>query len=653
MKVLDSIEKYILYVVVGIYPIFVLLTISSPASLPKAILLTVAISILLVLWLIQAIIKGSINFAVGKFDLGVLLLILVYIAGTIFATPNKMEAILIPGMTTFLVASGLMYFIVNQLDKAGKKAVLVSLFVSGIIYALTILLTQVGLFSKIPQLPAAIKDPNFNPLGGILPGIFYLAPVLAIGVSLILEEKDMVKRTFWAVSAAVTLLAIGILIVNGLPGKPQAPSFPGFATSWEIAVQTIARAPVFGAGPGNYLTAFNLFRPVTYNSTGLWQLRFTTGSDFYLTLLTETGLAGAVAIAILLVAVYKYITKNWRTETFEKIALAISVILLAIFPATATILLPFFILLAINSGSTEKSFRISSLPIGELPTNIAHRLPIIIVGLVILIAVGFTDFFGTKIILAEATFYNSIIALNNNDAKNTYNLMQSAINQNPQVDRYHASFAQVDMALAQSIASKTNLTDADRTTITQLVQQAINEGKSTVILNQGRSGNWQILAAIYRSIMPFAQGADQFTVQTYTQAVALDPTDPNVRIALGGVYYALGRFQDAIDAFKLAAVAKPDLANAHYNLAIAYRENKDFDNAISEMNNVLSLVQPNTQDYTLAKQTLDDLQKNKATTATGSANLKAPQPIGPSNVKPPITLPQEATPPANTQPTTP
>jgi len=203
------------------------------------------------------------------------------------------------------------------------------------------------------------------------------------------------------------------------------------------------------------------------------------------------------------------------------------------------------------------------------------------------------------------------------------------------------------MALASGIANKKDLTDADKKTVTQLVQQAINEGKSTVVLNPSRAGNWEILAQIYRSVMPFATGADQFTIQTYTQAVILDPVNPNLRISLGGVYYALGKYDLAIESFKLAVLAKPNLANAHYNLAVAYKAKKDYDNAIIEINNVLGIVAKGSSDYNLAKAELDNLQKNKP--AASSDTLTAPKPIGTSNIKPPITLPQEATPPASTQ----
>jgi tetratricopeptide (TPR) repeat protein len=157
------------------------------------------------------------------------------------------------------------------------------------------------------------------------------------------------------------------------------------------------------------------------------------------------------------------------------------------------------------------------------------------------------------------------------------------------------------------------------------------------------------LAQVYQSIVPFAQGADEFAIQTYSQAVALDPINPNLRIALGGVYYALGRFDEAIQVFQLAVLAKPDLANAHYNLGLALREKGETDQAIAQMNAVLSLVAKDSQDYQIAKTELDNLEKNKTSKTTGEAETltppaKAEAPV----IKPPLELPKEATPPAAT-----
>ena len=504
MKLLENFEKYLLYAAVAVFPVFFLLNSSAPAVFPKAELLFVVGAVLIILWLVKIVVKGSVSFASGKFDIGVLLLAIGYLLSTIFRTPNKMEAFLIPGTTTFVLLGAIFYFLANQLDKKSKLNLEIAYFISGLFLSLCLILARIGFFTKIPQLPLAVKDIGFNPLGGSIPAGLYLIPALFAGAALALKDKEIVKRTFWTIAEAVILMAAVILIGQSLPGKPQYPRLPGFAATWEVAVQTLAKSPVFGVGPANYLTAFDQFRPVSYNSTDLWQVKFTTAADFYLTLLTETGLLGLFGLVVLLIGVYKAFAKD--PKNVEKMSLVALIIALALLPASPVIIIPLFIVLSLVSSS-EADVKSTAFN----PKFLAYIFSALILG-----GIGIAAFYGAKMALAEADFAGSLDALTKNDGKTTFDLMQKAVNQNPQVDRYHASLAQVDMALAQSLASKKDITPADKTTITQLVQAAINEGKATVVLNPGRSGNWELLAGIYKSIMPFAQGADQFAVQTYT-----------------------------------------------------------------------------------------------------------------------------------------
>lgn len=656
-KFLSSAEKYVLYIVLGLFSVFVLSSYSSPYVVPKEILLVTGLGLIILIWVAKIIVKGSLTFSVGKFDLGVLLVGFAYLASTIFATPNKMEAYLFPGTTTFILAGVILYFLINQFDQKTKSNASLSLFISGLGLSLISLMASVNLFSKIPQLPAFMKDPAFNPMGGAIPSIFFLSSIIFIAIGIFIKERDTIRKFFYGASLTVIFFALLMLVISVVPGKPTSPRFVSTQDSWEISVDALKKSPLFGAGPANYLTAFNLFRPVTYNSTDLWQVRFTTASNFYFTLVTETGFIGLFAIAFLLIAVYKHARHDLKFSTdiesvsqnLEKMSLIVLIIMFAFFPVSPTVVVLLFALLAIFSRSEHKLLHLN---IAAAETNPGvSRIPAIIIGLPFVAGVLAVGFFGSKILAAENTFKKSLDALAANDAKTTYDLMSSAISKNPKVDRYHASFAQVNMALASSLATKKDITEADRTTISQLVQQAISEGKATVALNPARSGNWEVLAQIYTSIMPFAKGADQFAVQTYTQSIALDPTNPNLRIAMGGIYYSLGSFDNAVEIFKLAVLAKPNLPNAHYNLAIAYREKKDYDNAINEINGVISLVTKDSEDYKLAKQTLDDLQAKKtaAKVVTGETeNLTPPKQAQKSNIKPPIELPKEATPPAAT-----
>jgi predicted RNA-binding Zn ribbon-like protein len=96
----------------------------------------------------------------------------------------------------------------------------------------------------------------------------------------------------------------------------------------------------------------------------------------------------------------------------------------------------------------------------------------------------------------------------------------------------------------------------------------------------------------------------------------------------------------------LAVIAKPDYANSHYNLAAAYREKGEYQNAVDQMKLVLSLVEKGTADYDVATKELDALEKKlPAKAATQTENLTAPQ-EAPKPAQPQVTLPSEATPPA-------
>jgi tetratricopeptide (TPR) repeat protein len=638
LKILETTKKYLLYILIIFYPVFVFSFASTTFTLPKSIFLAVITGLTLIVWIIESVVKKELSFKVGKFDIPVLLIVTAYIISGIIATPNKMEAFFSPGTATIVAISAVLYFLINQLKEENKEGISFAIILSGVLLSIICLFAQIGVLGKIPQLPAFVKDATFNPLGGAMPSIMYLVVTLVIAGTFIYKQKDSVFKLFAGVAAGVIVLSLIVLVKNSLPGQPMAPKLPSMNTSWQIGVEALKVNPLWGVGPGNYLTAFNRFRPVTYNSTDLWQVRFTTASNYYLTALAELGFAGVLAFAVLLIAVYKVVSKKFDIKFLPILTL---LILLAVFPVAPVIITLLFVLLAVVSESENKNT--------NLLAESSAKSAVILVCLPIVVGLGFFYFIGFKWVRAEITYTESLNALAKNDAKGTYDKMALAINQNPQVDRYHASLAQVNMALAQSLAAKKEVTDADKNTITQLVQEAINEGKATVTLNAGRSGNWEVLGQIYRSIMPFATGADQFAIQTYSQAILLDPINPNLRIALGGVYYALGRYDDAIDAFKLAILAKSDLANAHYNLSVAYSAKKDYDNAITEMNNVLSLVAKDSQDYTLAQNALTDLEKQRpAKTAEDGQSLTAPEKAAPSNVKPPIELPKDATPPAAT-----
>lgn len=647
---LEKVEKYILYLTVLLLPVAVLPVFPNPFGVAKVTIVSFGVALILLIRAVRVLEEGKLEIPVGKFDLGVFTLALFYLASALLLTPNKMEAFFLPGTATLVIAGALLYFLANSLDKKGKRNLLITLFLSSVLVSLTSLLAYGGILAKIPQLPAFMKDTLFNTLGGHLPTAIFLTAALPFGVGLLIKEKETPTKLFYGVSILILVIGLGISIYTILPGKATTPRLPDFNTSWSVSVDSLKESPLLGVGPGNYLSAFNRFRPLTYNQTDLWNVRFTSARNLFMTTLTEVGILGFAALVLILFALYKYAKsekdlfnfKNLRSASV--ISLLVLILAFVFFSATHVGLIMLFVLLSLTTDTKNINLNLSAQRAESSP--IASRLPAILVAVPVIVLLIAFGYFGSRALAAEATFKRSLDALARNDGRLTYDLMRQAISQNPLVDRYHASYAQINLALAQNIAQQEDLTDQDRQTVAQLVQQAIREAKAAVTLNPQRAGNWELLARTYQSIMAFAQGADTFATQSFNQAVALDPVNPNLRIALGGVHYALGNYDEAIRAFELATLTKPDLANAHYNLAAALREKGEIERAINQMTIVLSLVEEGTEDYDIARRELENLEARRTEGELGQGDeLSPPLPAEEPVIEPPLELPEDSNPP--------
>lgn len=650
---MEKIERILLASGIILLPLFFWPGLFSSFETPKILIAAFFALLIFIICAIKIVTRGKLSFRLTNFDLPIILFMVVYIISAIIKTPNKLDAFFLPGTSLVMILGAIYFYLAANLFSENKKVVGLSIFISGVLTAVSSLLFASGIFNKIPTLPAYLKNSAFSLVGGKLPEAIFLISILPLGIAFLIQSKEVIKKIFWGVCVGIIILSSSLSIYNTLPGKPAALSLPSFKTSWAVSIDSIKESPFLGIGAGNYLTAFNKFRPISNNSSNFWALSFSTSRSFILTTLTETGIVGFIILAFLLFQIYslfeRFLTKKVSSSTLDKgvlTSLGFTVFSFIFFPFYLTSIFLFFILLSIISSKHEVNINLKTLD----NSSLSARIPAIVLSILIVAVVTTVSFVGTKLTLAELAFTKIVSAISKNNGKLAYDTLTKAIQLNPRSDRYHMSLSQIDIALATSIAQKKELKDTDKTAITQLIQQAISEAKNGVSLNPQRSGNWENLAKIYQSIMPFAQGSDNFAIQTYSQAIALDPINPNLRIGLGGIYYALGRFDEAVSAFQLATLSKPDFANAHYNLSAALREKNEISKAIDEMNLVISLVKKDSNDYKLAQTELQSLQKKlpavKTTEKTGESltpPAEAPQQV----IKPPLKLPQEANPPSN------
>ena len=653
-KVFQKIQDYLTYALLFLLPFTIISISSNPFTISKLALLVFFLILLLITVGVRSIITGKLPYASTAFDFPVLVIAIAYLASVIFITPNKMEGLLLPGTATAVVGGVLLYFFINQLKD--KSTAIKLLVYSAMVYSLFSILAYTGILGKIPQLPAFMRAKTFNPEGGYLPSAIFLLTVLPLGISVILSDKGLKTKIFSIFSTLLIVAGLILSIYQIFPGRPLSPRFPNLRTSWEISIDSLKASPLLGVGPGNYMTAFNRFRPLSYNTTDIWAVKYSTAGNYYFTLFTETGLLGLAGMILLIWVFVKDAKKqlkehklvNWGfTAAAPLLSFALLVIIMAIFPATIFINILLFILLAFAAKSHAGSINLTIQRVKEGSEIVPSKLLAILVITPLIGVVLYTGFLSCNILRGEYFYKAALESLLANDAQGTFDYMRKAVAANPRVDRYRATSSRIYLILADATARKKNLSDADRTTITQLIQAAIAEGKANVALNPMRAQNWEVLGKTYQSIISLANGADGFAAQAYAQAVALDPTNPQTRISLGGLYYAAKNYDTASRIFELAASSKNDLPNAHFNLAYSYKEQGKIDAAIQQMTLVLGMLKPDSQDYQVAKKALEDMQSKKKAAAApaNTENLTTPETSAPA-IKPKVELPEGSEPPA-------
>jgi len=191
--------------------------------------------------------------------------------------------------------------------------------------------------------------------------------------------------------------------------------------------------------------------------------------------------------------------------------------------------------------------------------------------------------------------------------------------------------------------------------VSQLIQQSIREGKIAIQLDPGDVRNWEQLAVIYRALINVADGSKDWTITAYSEAIRRDPINPLLRLDLGGVFYSLKDWDNAIRTFQTAVSLKPDYANAYYNLALALEQAGKLTDAAKAMQAAVQNLDAKSPDYEAAVAKFEELAKkakeesgirNQETMGTSKEPLTKPQPLptaGPGANKVDLT-PKEAPP---------
>lgn len=371
-------------------------------------------------------------------------------------------------------------------------------------------------------------------------------------------------------------------------------------SSWIVAVETLKTKALFGVGFGNFLEAFTRFRPASFNMTNLWASTLLISGVGILHIWAELGLLGLMMIILVILS----IIKKRKVEGFWRVWLLGMLVLLL--PPTFLVTFLLFWVVASNFDETKEVKII--LLLGENRFNILPYL----FSILLLAGAGFGVYKITKATVADYYYRQSIVATSKNDGVGAYNNQIKAITMNPNLADYRAVYSQTNLALAVNflnVGVGETLNSENKEKASTLIQQAVREAQAAASLDKNVGAYWANLGLIYQSLVGVVNDALNWSIQSYNQAVAIDPVNPNYNMSLGSLMYGSQNYAIAERNFEEVIIDKNNFANAWYNRAYAAKQQNKLYDAVVYMQQAMNLVSVDSDDYIKAKKDLDEWQK--------------------------------------------
>jgi tetratricopeptide (TPR) repeat protein len=634
--------KYYIRIFIFLFPIFFLPVVTDPFGLGKNLFLTAGAIIGLFLWFLDFVFSKNRTVEFNKlFWVMVGLIIWSLISCWKLPVGAIVKSWMYPvGLGTITAMTIWTFLWIQVSDKDEYKKQFGFLTASGLVLAILSLLIFLVPTSKFPVL-----WPKDNPLisinqGWSLAGSIFAEVILFVFLCFEWTKKMILKlhrNEDYIKEAVITAFFCLVLFLDLYKiFKLGWVVLDGYS-AWVIAVETLKRSPILGVGLGNFFNAFSVFRPNSYNLTKFWSMGFSNSSMSILQIWTELGIGGLVLILMMI--------GGWFSKKRNKNFWLFGLMMVLILFLPMNLMSIFLFLWFLNSKIIFEKKEIKLvLKLGESDFNVM----LYFLGGLILIGGVWGGYWWTKFLLGDYFLQQSLLAAVKNNGSLTYQMEIKAIAINPNQPDYRKIYSQTNLALAQNLLSNKDVSSDDKQKAATLIQQSVREAKTAISLDSNNSSYWSNLGVIYKQLIGVADGSLDWSVQAYTQAIALDPVNPLLKLDLGGLLFAANRFDEADKVFEQGILNKNDYANLWYNWAYTAKKLNKLSEAVDRLTQAVSLVPGNSSDFDKAskelsdwKKELDSAKQNVNQQKNDQSILSVPQPISTNKKQQGIDLSQQ------------
>ncbi len=570
IKVLSSIYKYATaFVIVGSPLFFVPATTFSP-DVTYYITMTAAIAIALLSYIIVAILTKTWH-PVSRFELIAysafsLALVLSYIfsnnKGTLFGEGiNPFSAVSLMGIpaTMYLVRT-----LPENFRNRLKQIMIAILGIASLVFIFSTIFS--GQMSTWLSAPLS----GFSSATSLI--VYVGISVIALLIYAKVSNVHIKYRTVVAVTAVVIAL---VLVMAGIKGDTR----PSFSLSLAVGQQVLVNKGIFGVGAGDFVRAWQLYRPSSVIESPLFGVDFNQASGTMMTFLSTIGIVGVLAFLFLVLGslVSTYQSYKRATDTKDKVIFGLITTVLLYF-AIISWVVPFsysmLIVWAVLAG-----LGLAKHPLGEFhPAKMAVYVFIPIVALFTIH--GFLTF---KKAAATIYFNNaqSIFA-----TKGATPEVEALLGKATSIYPYDGFYrAQVEYAISkEKLIINSNETGPDEIKAAYLekAKYAVDAGLNAVKNGSYNYQNYVSLGRAYELAIPFDKDkAYASAKKSYTDATNLYNGNPYLYITLARLESSAGTKEGVKSYLTQALAKKTNFADAQYFMSQLEASNNNVDDALT------------------------------------------------------------------------
>ncbi len=523
---------------------------------------------------------------------------------------------------------------ITSFNLVGGSITMLSIFLAAGIGAIIVLALRENRLWRVINVIASVLGVVLLFLLSVTIGWITLIAAMVMVFAVVVTRMPQMKEKKAVAWMPLVFLAIGVtflLIPAAGLFKVDLPTelSLGRPISWDIDQSAIAQYPLLGSGPETFFHDFTKYRPVPFNDTILWSMRFDkSGTQFFHSLAT-LGVIGTGLLALVMVMTgWEAIKQLIREKNEAKWTMLLSpfsawigltvVNFFYFFNTTLIFLWWIFMALTIaavlnlktaQSREKEKRWSFANSPQVALITSFIFLI-VLIGGIVAFYFVG-------RMYLADMNYRNGQEKLaQGEDLDGALNDFVAAASLNQSRAAYHRGAAQTFMSLANQEAVKEA---PDVNFVSNAVKMGIDAARTAQAVEPNNVTSWEFLASVYQNAGLYVRGADDWVIDSWNKAMELDPNNPIPVVMQGKAYVVksdhvileaqqtLQQAQEkgeadknatispektteaqqllevAIEKFERGIELKQNYFDAHLSLAQTYDKKGDYEKALQEI----------------------------------------------------------------------